>query len=271
MNFGIEGCRALVTGGSRGIGKAIVTMLAEEGVHVCFSARDSEHGLATEKLLRDSGLSVEFIAADLETDTGIDVLAAVQAKFTPDIVVNNLGGSANPAGAGRDFWDIPSQEWLDTYYKCVVGAVRLVNALIPAMRAQQWGRIINISSAAGLEPPDDTPPEYSVAKAAMNTMTMTLSRDLGGSGITVNTVSPGSVLTEGFQDWLAMLAVENGWGDDLQQQEIMFLKTQQNLSVSRLGRPQDIGAAVAFLASKHSDYINGTNFRVDGGLSRAAI
>lgn len=272
MDLGLQGRRVLVTGGSRGIGKATVTALAREGAQVVFCARNEASGTALADELTAQGLSVQFVAADTESDAGIDALAArVLADGAIDILVNNVGGSSNPEGTGRDFIDVPSAEWTQTYYKCVVGAVRLINHLVPAMRASGWGRIINISSAAGLEPPDDVPPEYAAAKAAMNTMTMSLSRNLARSGITVNTVSPGPILTDGFQGWVDQLAQDNGWGSDPAVQEERFLDEILTLTVKRLGRPEDIAAAVAFIASTQADFVNGTNFRVDGGLSRAAL
>lgn len=272
MDLGFKGRRALVTGGSRGIGQAIVEKLAEEGAAVIFCGRSTPSGQALAQALSAKGLKVEFIQADTETDTGIDHLAAaILARGGVDILVNNVGGSANPEGAGRHFTAIPSAEWTQTFYKCVVGAVRLINALVPVMSEKGWGRVINISSAAGLEPGDDVPAEYAAAKAAMNTMTMSLSRSLAKSGITVNTVTPGPVLTEGFQGWLDILAAERGWGTDPVEQEACFLREVLPLTVSRLGRPKDIAAAVAFMASVHSDFVTGSNFRVDGGLSRAAL
>ena len=105
----------------------------------------------------------------------------------------------------------------------------------------------------------------------MNTMTMSLSRALAKSGVTVNAVSPGPVLTEGFQGWIDGLSEERGWGTDPVVKEARFLQEILSLTVSRLGRPEDIGAAVAFVASRQADFINGSNFRVDGGLSHAAI
>lgn len=272
MDLGLTGCRAVVTGGSRGIGRAIVASLAREGAHVIFCGRSLAPGEALAAELAEQGLSVQFIPADTETDAGIDAFAAsVLAGGAVDILVNNVGGSANPEGAGRGFIATPSVEWTDTYYKCVVGAVRLINLLAPSMKEKGWGRIINISSAGGLEPAADVPPEYAAAKAAMNTMTMSLSRALAHSGITVNAISPGPVLTEGFQGWMDGLAEERGWGTDPAIKEARFLQEILSLTVNRLGRPEDIGAAVAFVASRQADFVNGSNFRVDGGLSHAAI
>jgi NAD(P)-dependent dehydrogenase (short-subunit alcohol dehydrogenase family) len=272
MDLGLAGCTAVVTGGSRGIGRAIVASLASEGAQVIFCGRSPVVGSAAESELVSLGLSVQFVAADTETDAGVDAFArTVLASGPVDILINNVGGSANPEGAGRGFLATPSGEWTDTYYKCVVGAVRLVNLLAPAMKEKGWGRIINISSAGGLEPAADVPPEYAAAKAAMNTMTMSLSRALAHSGITVNAISPGPVLTEGFQAWMDGLAEERGWGADPAVREARFLREILSLTVNRLGRPEDIGAAVAFVASRQADFINGSNLRVDGGLSHAAI
>lgn len=272
MDLGLSGLRAVVTGGSRGIGKAIVTRLAEEGARVAFCGRSESPGRALEAQLSTRGLMATFVAADTETDAGIDRLAAQVLDAGPvDILVNNVGGSANPEAAGQGFLNIPTSEWMQTYYKCVVGAVRLIDALVPSMRERGWGRVINISSAGGLEPPDNMPAEYAAAKAAMNTMTMSLSRTLARTGVTVNTVTPGPVLTEGFQSWMEQVAKDNGWGTDLAAIEKRFVTEVLPLTAGRLGRPADIASAVAYIASVHSDFVTGSNFRVDGGLSRAAL
>lgn len=272
MDLELAGRRALVTGGSRGIGKAIVTTLAREGAQVIFCGRFAGAGNALVAELADEGITVEFFIADTETDEGVDALALqALAGGTIDILVNNVGGASNPEGAGRGFSATPSGDWANTYYKCVVGAVRLINHLVPAMREQGWGRIINISATAGLEPPDDTPAEYAAAKAGTNTMTMSLSRHLSQTGVTVNAVTPGPILTEGLQAWMEGMAAARGWGDDPKVQEQMFLKEVLPLTVKRLGQPNDIAAMVAFIASTQADFITGSNIRIDGGLSRSAI
>src|SRR5690606_38704383 len=132
MDLGFSGRRALVTGGSRGIGRAIVTTLAREGAEVIFCGRDPVQGKRLAAELRGELLEVRFIPADMETDGGIDALAAAVGELGGvDTLVNNVGGSANPDGAGRGFVATPSGEWTDTFYKCVVGAVRLINHLAP--------------------------------------------------------------------------------------------------------------------------------------------
>jgi 3-oxoacyl-[acyl-carrier protein] reductase len=272
MDLGLVGRRALVTGGSRGIGRGIVRALASEGASVVFCGRNEAVGEGAAQSLRGEGLDVRFVAGDVENDAAIDALALEVAGLGPvEILVNNVGGSHNPEGGARDWVGIPSPEWEKTFYKCVVGAVRLSDAVLPAMRARGWGRIVNISSVAGLEPGESVPADYSAAKAAMNTMTQSLSRALASTGVTVNAVSPGPVLTEGLKNWVDLLARERGWTGDWSAIEKRFVKDEMRLTVDRLGRPEDIGRAVAFLAGTGADFITGTNLRIDGGLSRAAI
>lgn len=271
MDLQLQERRALVTGGSRGIGRGIAAALAKEGARVIFCGRDKIAGQSTENELRASGGDAIFMAADVESDAGIDALAAaVLAEGPIDILVNNVGGAHDADAGSRPFTDIPPQDWVLTFNKCVFGAVRLIDRIVPAMQAQGWGRVINISSIAGAEP-GHTPADYSAAKAALNTLTSALSTSLASTGVTANTVSPGPILTDALQAYIDFVAHSRGWNETGAALEQRFLAEVMPLKVNRIGRPEDIGAAVAFLASARADYITGANLRVDGGQSASAI
>jgi 3-oxoacyl-[acyl-carrier protein] reductase len=267
----LAGRTAVVTGGSRGIGRGIVGSLARAGATVIFCGRDEEAGARTRNDMLAEGHSVRFIAADLESEAGTEAFVLeAQKTASVDILINNVGGAHDADAGMRDFDAIPVGDWSKTFMKCVFNAVGLIDGFLPGMRARGWGRIINISSVAGIEP-GHSPADYSSAKAALNTLTLALSTSLARSGITANVVAPGPILTDSLQNFIDSIAESRGWterGDALEQR---FLAEVMPLKVKRIGRPDDIGAAVAFLASPSADYITGANLRVDGGLSAAAI
>jgi NAD(P)-dependent dehydrogenase (short-subunit alcohol dehydrogenase family) len=272
MDLGLNGRHALVTGGSKGIGVGIVRTLAAEGASVTFCGRNAEDGARTERELKSANLNVRFIVGDVEQDAGIDALAASASAIKPiQILVNNVGNPSNPQGALRKWLDVPSFDWERTFYKNVISAKRLSDLLVPAMCRSGWGRVINISSAASIQPGDEVPADYSVAKAALNATTMTLSRALASTGVTVNTVTPGPILTEAQRGWIMTLARARGWIGDFADWERRFIKEDMRLTVDRLGRPEDIGRAVAFLAAADADFITGANFRIDGGQTRSVV
>jgi NAD(P)-dependent dehydrogenase (short-subunit alcohol dehydrogenase family) len=272
MDLGLQGRTALVTGGSKGIGVGIVRALASEGVTVIFCGRNADDGERTERALKSEHLNARFIVGDVENDAGIDALAASASAIAPiDILVNNVGNPANTDGVMRSWLEVASVDWERTFYKNVVSSKRLCDLLVPAMCQRGWGRVINISSAASYQPGDEVPPDYSAAKAALNAMTMTLSRALASTGVTANTVTPGPILTEGQRGWIIMLARDRGWAGDYADWERRFIKEDMRLTVDRLGSPRDIGRAVAFLAADDADFITGSNFRIDGGHVRWAM
>ena len=260
----LAGRKALVTGGSRGIGRGIVLALAHAGAAVIFCGRDSVTGESMQAELASKGLAVQFLAADVESEAGIDALAAAAGPI--DILVNNVGGAHDAAAGLRPFDAIPPGDWAKTYMKCVFNAVRLIDAVLPHMRKRGWGRIINISSVAGLEP-GYSPADYASAKAALNSLTLALSSSLARTGITANIVSPGPILTDALQPVIDSTAESRGWKETGEAREQRFLAEIMPLKVSRIGRPEDIGASVAFFATPAADYITGANLRVDGGQS----
>jgi NAD(P)-dependent dehydrogenase (short-subunit alcohol dehydrogenase family) len=271
MDLDLAGRRALVTGGSRGIGRGIVEALAGEGAHVLFCGRDQRSGEALAAELKAAGKDAAFVLADVESNDGIDALAReALARGAVDILVNNVGG-AHDAGAGsRPFTEIPAGDWPLTFMKCVFNAVRLTNHLAPPMQARGWGRIVNISSTAGLEP-GKSPADYAAAKAALSTATVALSTSLAKSGVTANVIAPGPILTKALADYIEFIGDQRGWPEQGDDRHGRFIAEVMPLKTKRIGRPEDIGAAVAFLASPLADYVTGAKLRVDGGMSAAAI
>jgi len=265
MNLGLSGKKALVTGGSSGIGAGIAKMLAEEGCIVVVHGRDRDRTQATVQAIRDAGGQALPVVADLMIDADaarleheIDAMPG-----TIDILVNNFGGAD---GTTSMPWDAVTPElWLDTHMRNSGVAVRLIRHLLPAMKAKRWGRIIQVASAAATQPMTYGP-DYGAAKAALLNLTVSLAKEVAGAGITSNAISPGIILTPGVEEWLIKLGEQNGWHgltpDEIHARAIGHLSAA---SVGRIGRPADIGHAVCMIASPAAGYMTGANIRVDGG------
>jgi 3-oxoacyl-[acyl-carrier protein] reductase len=268
MDLHLHGKRALVTGSSSGIGAGIARVLAEEGVQVVIHGRDEARANRIAAEIRARGGRAEVALGDLSDDEGATrVEEAVLAKLGGiDILINNAGGrttSGNPA-----WLDIALDDWRGTYEQNVGAAVRMVRAFAPGMKERGWGRIVQIASAAATQTEPDLG-EYQAAKAALVNVSSSLAKTFAHTGITVNTVSPGMVLTPAAHGWMTSVARERGWGEDSAEIERRFTREVIPLSVDRIGRPEDIGRLIAFLASPLAAYVTGANFRIDGGQCRS--
>lgn len=262
MDLGLAGKVALVTGSSSGIGKGIAQMLAGEGVKVVIHGIDLAEATAT----CDAIGGAVAIAGDLTTDSGADSVtqAARSAVGHIDILVNNVGGSAS-GSTTLDFLDVTEAMWEETYALNVLTAVRMIRRLVPDMRDRGWGRVIQIASAASMQPLP-TGADYGCAKAAVANLTVALVKSLGPCGVTVNTISPGTTLTPSLQGWIDALASERGWGDDPEERERRLVSEIVKVPSGRIGRPHNIGSLVCLLCSTpYGEYTTGANFRVDGG------
>jgi len=261
MDLKLKGKRALVTGSSSGLGEAIVKMLAVEGAAVIVHGRNEERCAAIAESIRVTGGLAEYVTGDLSTDEGADKVAqAVLAGGQIDILVNNLG-VYHP----KPWMDTTVQDWSDTYNSNVLSYIRMIQRLLPQMKALGWGRIIQIGSSAAIQPMT-VQPDYSASTAARHNLTVSLARELKGTGITSNTVSPGAMLVETTRTMLLGMAERYGWGNDWVDIEKNAVAQFASNDVGRLGRPEEVAAAVAYLVSPLADYISGTVLRVDGGL-----
>ncbi len=202
---------------------------------------------------------------DLSNDEGANAVAdaALDAFGGIDILVNNAGGSSDEEA--KSWFKVDLAEWVQTYQKNVVAAGRLIHRMAPAMKERGWGRIIQISSAAGTIP-TSAQPDYGPAKAAMINMSLGLSKALAKTGVTVNTVSPGMIRTAGLEDFLRGFAAKRGWDDDIDRAADYILQGTGQ-TVNRIGEVDDIAHAVAYLASPLADFVNGVNLHLDGGGS----
>lgn len=268
MDLQLAGKRALVTGSSSGIGAGIARVLAAEGARVVVHGRDEErtHKVANE--IASKGGQASIALGDLASVEGsAGVADAVMRELGGiDILVNNAGGKTV---AGNPPWfEVPWADWIGTYEQNVGAAVRLIHRFAPGMKERSWGRIVQIASASATQP-EPAIGEYQAAKAAMVNLTAGLARSLAHTGITVNTVSPGTILTSAVKGWLGAVARQMQWGEDWATIEKRFTTELIPLCVGHIGRPEDIGRVVALLASPLSGYITGANYRVDGGQIRS--
>ena len=252
-----------MTGSSSGIGAGIARLLASEGALVIVTGRNEERLAKVAADLNATGATVASALGDLATDEGAETVAAaaISAFGGIDILVNNAGGSSDEEK--KSWFEVPLTEWVATFQKNVVAAGRLIHHLVPGMKERGWGRVIQIASAAGIIP-TSAQPDYGPAKAAMINMSMGLSKALSSTGVTVNTVTPGMIMTEGLMDFLGVFAAKRGWGDDTDRAADYILKGCGQ-TVNRIGQVDDVAYAVACLASPLGGFMNGINIHLDGG------
>ncbi len=267
MDLQLAGKRALVTGSSSGIGRGIAAFLAREGVTVVVHGRNRERTERAAEMIRSAGGTAHVAIGDLATDEGAAgvIRGALEQAGGIDILVNNAGGNEAAGGGMPGWFDVQPMHWIGTMQQNVVSIVRMVQALVPPMRERGWGRVINIASAAGSQATAETP-DYCAAKAAVINMTLSLSKALARSGVVANAVSPGCTRTEALERWLGEFAINQGWPEDYDAREARFMDLGYlPVATQRLGRVEDIGAMVAFLASPLAGFITGANYRIDGG------
>ncbi|PSL32180.1 SDR family NAD(P)-dependent oxidoreductase [Chitinophaga ginsengisoli] len=264
MNYKLAGKRALVTGSSAGLGEAIAKMLADEGVHVIVHGRNADRTTAVVTSIIESGGSAEAVLGDLSSDEGADMVANSALKSGPvDILVNNAGFYAHTGWSNTTCVD-----WMEVFNVNVVSYVRMIQRFVPDMKKQGWGRVINIGGGLGIQPINDLP-HYNASLAARHNMSVSLARQLNGTGITSNVVAPGAIMNPGVEQWLRNAAPQRGWGTDLAAIERNAVKDIVPNDTNRFGRQEEVAAAVAYLASPYADYISGALLRVDGGTVRS--
>jgi NAD(P)-dependent dehydrogenase (short-subunit alcohol dehydrogenase family) len=267
MDLQLSGKTALVTGSSKGIGEAIATALARERAIVVVHGRDRVRTEQVANAIIAEGGRAFAVVGDLTSDEDVERLVeeAESLAGSIDILVNNAGGSG---GSTESWTDIRPGSWAAAYDRNVLAALRITGRLLPNMQHAKWGRVINISSIAGMMPPPSSP-DYSACKAAMNAMTVSMSKAVASYGVTVNAVSPGTIHSITGDIRFREVAAERGLArQDAPWDEIerVVLPLFANVPVGRTGRVEEVADAVAFLASPIAGYITGVNLRIDGGL-----
>ena len=262
MEFGLNDKVVLVTGASRGIGKAVAEAFAAEGARIAISARGQEELDRTVSAIRQSARTeVLGLAADATRADDIQRMVAgvIQRFGTVHVLVNNAGG----VGAFAPFENVSDEDWLQVLSLNLLSAVGATRAVLPYMQKQKWGRIINISSESGTQP-DAFMPHYNASKAALNNLTKSLSKAYASDGILVNTVSPAFIMTPLVADMLKKLAAEQATSPEEVQRQFLS-SNRPHIELKRPGTSEEVAAAVVFLASEQASFITGSNLRVDGG------
>lgn len=259
MDLQISGRRALITGSTAGIGFAIATELAREGVNVVINGRRPQQVAAAIVRLRHlvGGAQVDGIAADLATADGVAALIAACPQA--DILVNNLG-IFDP----MPFEAIPDSEWQRFFEINVMSGVRLARHYLPVMKAANWGRIVFISSESGINPPTEMV-HYGMTKAAQLSISRGLAQTTTGTGVTVNAVLPGPTRSEGVAEFFGKLAAEQCIGPAAMEQRF-FAEVRPTSILKRLIEPAEVASLVTYICSERASATNGAALRVEGGV-----
>jgi len=264
IKFDFSGKRVLVTGSSSGIGAATAKLFGQSGATVVVHGRDSGRADAVAEEIRSAGGNAIVVLGALDSDVECQSIArSVEEQIGGiDILVCN---AADHQPYSPDWFAVPASAWLTTYDRNVGGSVRLIQAFTPAMRDRGWGRIVLIGSTAYFTPITDFP-TYGPSKAATANMMVNLTSVLAGTGVTINTISPGSVLTDTMRSNLSRMAEGNGWDEtDPVVIERRLVAERWPNAVGRMGRPEEIAAAVAFVASDEAAFMTGAHIRINGG------
>lgn len=254
MDLGLKNKIAFVAASSDGLGKAVALELAQEGAKVIINGRTQERLTATQKEIETASNSkVIAVTGDLSNEKErSEVVDTIFKQFKHiDILVTNTGGP--PAGK---FEDLSLQQWHQTYQLLLESAVALIQAVLPGMKQQQWGRIIAITSQAVKQPVDNLILSNSV-RASVVGLVKSLSNELGTHNITVNNVMPGYTKTNRL---LSLIETNPD-----------FKNAINEIPLKRFGNPEEFAAAVTFLASDRASYITGTSLAVDGGWIKSML
>ncbi len=253
MDLGLRGRRALVCGGSRGLGRACARALAIEGVAVTIAARRPGPLSETADVIgRESGATTTTVAADVTTDAGQAAMLAVCPD--PDIIVTNAGGP--PHGEFEDWtWD----DWLTVANDQMLSPIMLIRATIDAMIARKFGRIVVITSRT-VRMPVARLGLSSGARSGLTGFLAGLARDVARHNVTINFILPGPFQTDRFENNLDNAAARTG-----EDREAIRAQHVAATPAGRLGNPDEVGAACAYLCGIRSGYITGQNLLIDGG------
>ncbi len=257
MDLEIKGRVALITGGSRGLGRMSALALAREGVNVAICGRTQATLDKTVGELKSMGVSSTGIVADISEPPAAQMLfdATVAELGQVDILVNNVGGRR-----GTTMVDTTEEQFKASLEFNLFGALRLMRLVIPGMKARQWGRIINIASIWGRE--YGASADYMTGKAGLIAATKFTAVELVKDNVLVNSVAPGSIIHPG-STWERF--------SNEQPPEVVQEFIARNLPAGRFGWPEPIGDIVAFLASERASMITGTCINVDAGQSKSLI
>ncbi len=262
MDFGIKGRVAVMTASSDGIGFASALELAKEGVHLVINSRSEEKLWKAKGKLQEFGVKVVAVSGDLrDEDTARRIFEKTMGEFgRADILFLNAGGP--PPGG---FFDVEEGQWQDSFRLNFLSAYRLAKLFAPSMKERGWGRIIFLTSISVRNPIRGLILSNAV-RMAITGMMKTLADELAPFGITVNAVAPGYTLTSRVRQLIEDRASREGKTFEEVENTIAA-----SIPMARLGKPEEIAAVVAFLASARASFITGKTIVVDGGQDRTSV
>ncbi len=270
MDLGLSGRACVVTGASRGIGRATALMLCAEGADVLLIARSEEALLeAADECAaagQEAGGRAESLVADVTDPEAAQriVREAGDRLGQVDVLVNNAGTARR-----RDLDEVPDEDWYAAWELNVMAPMRLMRAAAPGMSERGWGRIVNVSSSSGKRPSASTP-EYSVAKAAELSLSRLFADRYAQHGVLINAICPGAAKSELWTD-------EGGLADQIMEMEGHSSREEAMQSaaagrpIGRLAEVDEVAGAIVFLCSEHASYVSGAAWSVDGGVVQIII
>lgn len=264
MKLSLTGRTALVTGSTGGIGLAAAVGLAREGAHVILNGRTEERVKRAQEKVRESipGAQVSGVAADFSSARGAE--AVTRAFPHVDVLVNNIG-----IFEPKPFEQIPDEDWLRFFETNVMSGVRLSRFYFPKMKAQDWGRIVFVSSESAVQIPAEMI-HYGMTKTAQVAVARGLAELTVGTGVTVNTVLPGPTFSEGVEQFVAELGKTQGV-DAKQAERDFFTHARPTSLLKRFIRPEEVANLIVYVCSPHASATNGASLRVDGGVVKAIL
>ncbi len=263
MDLGLRDKVALVTGSSRGLGRAVAEELAAEGASLVLCARgETQLSRTLDDISQRYQARVVAVPADLSEPKAVQQLVSTARREMGrvDILVTNAGGP--PAGG---FSDLTPEMWQEGIELTLKSVLNLVRGVLPDMRKQRWGRIINITSVAVKQPIDNLILSNSL-RAAVTGLARSLANEVARLNITVNNVMPGYTQTQRLEE----LADQIARRERVERRDV-FQGWERDIPMGRLGEPRELAALVAFLASERASYITGGSMAVDGGLVRSLL
>ncbi len=261
MDLGLKDKVVMITGGSRGIGRAISLAFAAEGARLALCSRDpGPLGEVVEKIRSHWRSDVYAAEADMRRPEEVEqfVRGALVHFGRVDVLVNNVG-----AGLLRGFEELTEEEWQDALTLNLMAAIRCSRAVLPAMRSHGGGAIVNLAALSG-QVPRQGQIASNVAKAGLINFTESLACEVGKDKIRVNAVGPIAIRTIRWEKRVTTLARERG----VSEEEVIQETIGQIIPLKRLGEPEDVASAVLFLASERAAFITGVMLMVDGGMGR---
>ena len=262
MDLGLRGKKALITGSTAGIGRAIAEAFAAEGATVIVNGRTPARVSETVGVLAAAHPEARVlgVAADLGTAEGCARLVADASGV--EILVNSMG-----IFEPKPFLDIPDADWMRFFEVNVLSGVRLARAYLPGMLERNWGRILFISSESALQIPVEMI-HYGTTKTAQLAVARGLAEMTRGTAVTVNSILPGPTLSEGVGGFVADLAAQQQTTIEEVQRKF-FHSARPSSLIQRFATPEEIAAMVVFVASERASAVNGASLRVDGGVVRS--